>query len=168
MRKTRFWRGIPEQGIELAEELEEIIALHDASSVAAVILEPVIVIIPPDGYLKRIREICDKHEVLPILDEVITGFGRTGAAFGGDRFDALPDIMTVSKNLTNAAVPKGAVAARKELNDLFMEQGSKDYLIEFFHGYTYLGHPLACAAGLAAMQIFVEDKTVHGVRDILP
>lgn len=170
--ENTFSRGIPGQGIELAEELEEIIALHDASNVAAVILEPVSVsggvIIPPDGYLKRIREICDKHEVLLIFDEVITGFGRTGAAFGGDRFDVIPDIMTVAKNLTNAAVPMGAVATRKELYDLFMEQGGKDYLIEFFHGYTNSGHPLACAAGLAAMRIFVEDKMVQRVRDMAP
>ncbi len=170
--ENTFSRRIPGQGIELAEELEEIIALHDASNVAAVFLDPVSVsggvIIPPDGYLKRIRNTCDKHEVLLIFDEVITGFGRTGAAFGGDRFDVIPDIMTVAKNLTNAAVPMGAVATRKELYDPFMEQGGKDYPIEFFHGYTCSGHPLACASGLVAMQIFVEDKMIQRVGDISP
>ncbi len=154
-----FSRGVPKWGAHLADDLERIIALHDASTIAAVIVEPVAgsagVILPPEGYLQRLRSICDKHGILLIFDEVITGFGRLGAPFGAHCFDVVPDIITAAKGLTNGAVPMGAVFVRKEIYEAFM-QGPQS-AIELFHGYTYSAHPLACAAGLAAQEIYERE-----------
>jgi beta-alanine--pyruvate transaminase len=154
-----FSRELPEWGAHLADELERIVTLHDASTIAAVIVEPIAgstgVLMPPKGYLQRLREICDKHGILLIFDEVITGFGRTGKAFASQRFEVIPDLITCAKGLTSGVVPMGGVLARKEIYDTFMT--GPDNMIEFFHGYTYSGHPLAAAAGLAAMQIYEEE-----------
>jgi beta-alanine--pyruvate transaminase len=153
-----FSRGEPEWGAHLADSLEAIVTLHDKSTIAAVIVEPVAgstgVLIPPKGYLKRLREICDKHQLLLIFDEVITGFGRLGAPFASQYFDVVPDMITLAKGLTNATVPMGAVLVRDEIYDAFMK-GPEG--IELFHGYTYSGHPLACAAGNAALDIYEEE-----------
>ena len=139
--------------------LERLVTLHDASTIAAVIVEPVAgstgVLVPPQGYLQRLREICDRHGILLIFDEVITGFGRTGAAFAAQTFGVTPDLMTVAKGLSNGAVPMGAVLARQSVYDAFMH--GPEHLIEFFHGYTYSAHPLACAAGLATLDTYAED-----------
>ncbi|HMN44369.1 MAG TPA: aspartate aminotransferase family protein [Povalibacter sp.] len=154
-----FSRGIPEWGAHLAEDLERLVALHDASTIAAVIVEPVAgsagVVLPPKGYLQRLREICDKHGILLIFDEVITGFGRLGAPFGAQYFDVLPDIITTAKGLTNGAVPMGAVFVRKHIYDTFMN--GPENAIELFHGYTYSAHPVACAAGLATQKIYRDE-----------
>ena len=159
LEKNAFTRGEPEYGAHLADDLERIIALHDVSTIAAVIVEPVAgstgVLIPPKGYLKRLRELCTKHGILLIFDEVITGFGRLGTPFAFDYFDVEPDMVTVAKGLTNAAVPMGAVFTKKHIHDAFMD-GPAD--IELFHGYTYSGHPLACAAALATLEVFEEQK----------
>ncbi|WP_265518170.1 aspartate aminotransferase family protein [Nitratireductor luteus] len=157
--KNAFTRGEPEHGGDLADELERIVTLHDASTVAAVIVEPVAgstgVLIPPKGYLKRLREICDKHGILLIFDEVITGFGRLGTPFGADYFDVVPDIMTTAKGVTNGVIPMGAVFVKKEIHDAFMS--GPEHLIEFFHGYTYSGNPIACAAGIATLETYQEE-----------
>ncbi len=154
-----FSRGLPQWGAHLANELERIVALHDASTIAAVIVEPISgsagVILPPVGYLKRLREICDKHGILLIFDEVITGFGRTGKPFGAQSFDVTPDMMTTAKGLSNGAVPMGAVFAQRKIYDTFM-QGPEN-AIELFHGYTYSAHPLACAAALATLDIYARE-----------
>ncbi|MDA0369123.1 MAG: aspartate aminotransferase family protein [Proteobacteria bacterium] len=166
-----FTRGEPTWGLHLADELERIVALHDASTIAAVIVEPVSgsagVLVPPKGYLKRLREICDKHGILLIFDEVITGFGRLGAAFGADYFDVLPDIMTTAKGLTNGTVPMSAVFARKHVYETFMD-GAAEGAIELFHGYTYSGHPLACAAGLATMDVYKEEGLFERAASLAP
>lgn len=154
-----FSKGHPPHGAELADTLERIVALHDASTIAAVIVEPVAcsagVLVPPLGYLQRLREICDKYGILLIFDEVITGFGRLGAPFGADYFGVLPDIVTSAKGLTNGAIPMGAVFVRKGIYDAFMT--GPENAIEFFHGYTYSGHPAACAAALAALDVYQEE-----------
>ncbi|WP_445679820.1 aspartate aminotransferase family protein [Radicibacter daui] len=151
--------GEPEWGAHLADELEKVIALHDASNVAAVIVEPVAgsagVLLPPKGYLKRLREICDKHGVLLIFDEVITGFGRIGAPFASQRFDVLPDLITTAKGITNGTVPCGAVLVQDKVHNAFMT--GPEYAMEFYHGYTYSGHPLACAAGIATLDVYKEE-----------
>ncbi|GGB28551.1 aspartate aminotransferase family protein [Tistrella bauzanensis] len=158
--RNAFSWGQPEHGAELADDLERLVALHDASTIAAVIVEPIAgstgVLIPPKGYLQRLREICDRHGILLIFDEVICGFGRTGRNFGADSFGVTPDMMTTAKGITNGAVPMGAVFAKKEIYDAFMT--GPEHLIEFFHGYTYSGHPLACAAALATLDIYAEEK----------
>jgi beta-alanine--pyruvate transaminase len=152
-------RGQPEHGAELADDLERLVALHDASTIAAVIVEPVAgstgVLIPPKGYLQRLREICDKHGILLIFDEVITGFGRLGTPFAAQYFGVTPDLMTVAKGLTNGSVPMGAVLARQFIHDAFMT--GPEHLIEFFHGYTYSAHPLACAAGLGTLDTYADE-----------
>ncbi|WP_349367212.1 MAG: aspartate aminotransferase family protein [Nitratireductor rhodophyticola] len=157
--QNAFTRGEPEHGGDLADELERIVTLHDASTVAAVIVEPVAgstgVLIPPKGYLRRLREICDKHGILLIFDEVITGFGRLGAPFAADYFGVVPDIMTTAKGVTNGVIPMGAVFVKKEIHDAFMN--GPEHLIEFFHGYTYSGNPIACAAGLATLDTYQEE-----------
>jgi len=157
--KNAFTRGLPESGAELADGLEDLVALHDASTIAAVIVEPVAgstgVLVPPKGYLQRLREICDKHGILLIFDEVITGFGRLGTAFAPDYFGVVPDMMTLAKGLTNGTVPMGAVVVRKEIFETFMQ--GPDNAIDLFHGYTYSGHPLACAAGLATLEVYKEE-----------
>jgi beta-alanine--pyruvate transaminase len=156
--RNAFSRGEPEWGAHLADALEPLVALHDKSTIAAVIVEPIAgstgVLIPPKGYLRRLREICDKHQLLLIFDEVITGFGRLGASFASHYFDVVPDMITVAKGLTNAAVPMGAVLVKDEIYEAFMK-GPEG--IELFHGYTYSGHPLACAAGNAVLDIYEEE-----------
>jgi beta-alanine--pyruvate transaminase len=154
-----FSRGVPEWGAHLADDLERLVALHDASTIAAVIVEPVAgsagVLLPPKGYLQRLRSICDKHGILLIFDEVITGFGRLGAPFGAQYFDVLPDMITSAKALTNGAIPMGAVFVRKHIYDAFMK--GPENSIELFHGYTYSAHPTACAAGLAVQDIYERE-----------
>jgi len=151
--------GQPAHGAELADDLERLVALHDASTIAAVIVEPIAgstgVLIPPQGYLQRLRDICDKHGILLIFDEVITGFGRTGNPFGAQTFGVTPDLMTVAKGLTNGCVPMGAVFAQQKIYDTFMS--GPEHLIEFFHGYTYSAHPLACAAALGTLKTYAEE-----------
>jgi beta-alanine--pyruvate transaminase len=154
--KNAFSRGQPAYGAELANELERLVALHDASNIAAVIVEPVAcstgVLLPPKGYLQRLREICTKHGILLIFDEVITGFGRLGASFATEYFGVVPDLITTAKGITNGTIPMGAVFARKGIYDAFMNAPADT--IELFHGYTYSGHPVACAAGLATLDIY--------------
>ena len=151
--------GQPEHGAELADDLERLVALHDASTIAAVIVEPVAgstgVLLPPKGYLDRLRATCDKHGILLIFDEVITGFGRTGQPFAAQTFGVTPDLMTVAKGITNGCVPMGAVFATDKIHDTFMN--GPDHLIEFFHGYTYSAHPLACAAALATLETYADE-----------
>jgi beta-alanine--pyruvate transaminase len=150
---------LPAWGAHLADELENIVALHDASTIAAVIVEPIAgsagVLLPPQGYLARIREICSRHGILLIFDEVITAFGRAGAAFASSRFGVTPDLITVAKGLTSGAVPMGAVLAAGDIYDTFMS--GPDGAIEFFHGYTYSGHPLAAAAGCATLDVYRDE-----------
>jgi beta-alanine--pyruvate transaminase len=166
--KNAFTRGEPEHGAELADELERIVTLHDASTIAAVIVEPVAgstgVLIPPKGYLKRMREICDKHGILLIFDEVITGFGRLGASFATEYFGVKPDMITCAKGLTNGSIPMGAVICRKGIYDAFMD--APDNTIELFHGYTYSGHPVASAAGIATLEIYKEEGLFERARDL--
>jgi len=157
--RNAFSVGQPAHGAELADDLERLVALHDASTIAAVIVEPVAgstgVLIPPVGYLQRLREICDKHGILLIFDEVITGFGRTGNPFAAQTFGVTPDLMTVAKGLTNGCVPMGAVFAKTHIHDAFMT--GPEHLIEFFHGYTYSAHPLACAAALGTLDTYADE-----------
>ncbi len=157
--RNAFSRGEPEHGMEFADELERIVTLHDASTVAAVIVEPVAgstgVLIPPKGYLQRLREICDKHGILLIFDEVITGFGRLGTPFAADYFGVTPDIMTTAKGVSNGVVPMGAVFVKSEIYEAFMN--GPEHLIEFFHGYTYSGNPASSAAALATLDIYQEE-----------
>ena len=158
--RNAFSRGQPEHGgEEMANDLERVIALHDASTIAAVIIEPIAgstgVLIPPKGYLQRIREICDKHGIVLIFDEVITGFGRLGVPFAVDYFGVTPDIVLTAKGVTNGVVPMGAVFVKKEIYEAFMQ--GPEHLIEFFHGYTYSGNPVATAAGLATLDTYEED-----------
>ena len=170
--ENAFSRGMPEHGTELADRLLELIAIHDASNIAAVIVEPFAgsagVIVPPKGYLPRLREICTQHDILLIFDEVITGFGRSGSMFGALEFEAVPDILNVAKQITNGAVPMGAVIAKSEIYQAFMEAGGPDYMMEFIHGYTYSGHPVACAAALASLDILEKDDLVARVREMAP
>lgn len=158
--RNAFSKGLPAHGIELAEDLERQIALYDASTIAAVIVEPISgsagVVIPPQGYLQRLREICDRHGILLIFDEVITGFGRVGHAFGAQRFGVTPDMITAAKGITNGCVPMGATFVSDRLFDAFM--GGPDNAIDMFHGYTYSGHPLACAAALATLDTYEEEN----------
>jgi len=154
-----FSRGLPEWGAHLADDLERLAQLHDPSTIAAVIVEPVAgsagVILPPVGYLQRLREICDRHGILLIFDEVISGFGRLGKPFAADYFGVMPDIITAAKGLTNGAVPMGAVFVKDHIYEAFMT--GPEHAIELFHGYTYSGHPVACAAGMAALDIYEEE-----------
>ena len=169
---NKFSKGMPLQGAHLANELEEMITLHDASNIAAVIVEPLAgsagVIPPPIGYLKRLREICDKHNILLIFDEVITAFGRMGSKTGAEQFDVIPDIMTVAKQLTNGVIPMGATISKQEIYDTFMETAGPDYMLELPHGYTYSAHPIACAAGLASLDILQNDQLIERVNTISP
>ncbi|HSI55914.1 MAG TPA: aspartate aminotransferase family protein [Ideonella sp.] len=157
--RNSYTVGQPEHGAELADDLERLVALHDASTIAAVIVEPVAgstgVLVPPKGYLNRLREICDRHGILLIFDEVITGFGRTGQPFAAQTFGVTPDLITCAKGLTNGCVPMGAVLVRQGIHDAFMQ--GPEHLIEFAHGYTYSAHPLACAAGLATLETYADD-----------
>ena len=157
--RNAFSKGLPEHGVDLADELERIVTLHDASTIAAVIVEPVAgstgVLIPPAGYLKRLRDITKKHGILLIFDEVITGYGRLGTPFGADYFGVVPDIMVTAKGLTNGVIPMGAVMVSAEIHDTFMQ--GPEHLIEFFHGYTYSGNPVASAAGLATLETYKDE-----------
>jgi beta-alanine--pyruvate transaminase len=182
LEKNAFTRGEPSWGEHLADELERIVALHGAATIAAVIVEPVAgstgVLIPPKGYLQRLRSICDRHGILLIFDEVITGFGRLGTPFAADYFGVIPDLMTVAKGLTNGAVPMGAVFARQGIYDAMLQ--GPESAIDFFHGYTYSGHPLACAAAIATLDIYAAEglferarsmsgywaEAMHGLRDL--
>lgn len=159
-------------GVELANELLKLIELHDASNIAAVIVEPVSgsagALVPPQGYLSRLREICDQHQILLIFDEVITGFGRLGTLTGAEYFGVTPDIMNVAKQLTNGAIPMGAVIASSEIYHTFMQQSTPDYMVEFGHGYTYSAHPVACAAGLAALDILERDHLPQKAAELAP
>jgi beta-alanine--pyruvate transaminase len=168
--KNAFSRGMPEHGAELANELEKLVGLHDASSIAAVIVEPIAgstgVLVPPKGYLQKLRDLCTKHGILLIFDEVITGFGRTGSAFGAQEFGVTPDIITCAKGLTNGSVPMGAVIVSKQIYDAFMT--GPEGAIELFHGYTYSCHPTACAAGIATLDIYEREGTFQRVKELAP
>ena len=165
-----FSKGLPQWGAHLANELERLIALHDASTIAAVIVEPISgsagVVLPPVGYLKRLREICDRHDILLIFDEVITGFGRIGKPFASQAFEVTPDMMTTAKGLTNGALPMGAVFSHRKIYDTFM-QGPENN-IEFFHGYTYSAHPVACAAALATMDVYQKEGLLTRAASLGP
>ncbi len=167
-----FSRGMPDKGAELADDLLKLIALHDAGNIAAVIVEPFSgsagVVIPPKGYLQRLRDICTANNILLIFDEVITGFGRAGAYTGAEAFGVTPDIMNIAKQLTNGAQPMGAVLAKQEIYDTFMEQGGPVYMIEFAHGYTYSAHPVSCAVALATLDLLVKENMVDKVKALAP
>jgi len=168
--RNAFSRGMPEHGGDLADDLERIVALHGAETIAACIVEPVAgstgVLIPPKGYLERLRAICDAHGILLIFDEVITGFGRLGAPFAADHFGVTPDLMTCAKGLTNGAVPMGAVLTTGQIHDAFMQ--GPEHLIELFHGYTYSGNPIASAAGLATLRTYAEEGLYERAAGIAP
>jgi beta-alanine--pyruvate transaminase len=157
--RNAFSHGVPEHGAELADELERIVTLHDASTIAAVIVEPVAgstgVLIPPKGYLQKLRDITKKHGILLIFDEVITGYGRLGTPFGADYFGVVPDMIVTAKGLTNGVIPMGAVMVSSEIHDAFMD--GPEHVIEFFHGYTYSGNPMAAAAALATLETYKEE-----------
>jgi len=163
-----FTRGQPEHGANLADDLERLVALHDGSNIAAVIVEPVAgstgILPPPIGYLQRLREICDKHGILLIFDEVITAFGRIGEPFGAQRFGVTPDIITTAKGLTNGVIPMGAVLVRDHVYEAFMQ--GPEHIIELFHGYTYSGHPVAAAAGLATIDVYETEGIFEQARSL--
>ncbi len=168
LEKNAFVRGEPQWGAHLADDLERLVQLHDASTIAAVIVEPVAgstgVLVPPKGYLQRLRQVCDKHGILLIFDEVITGFGRLGAGFASEYFGVVPDLATLAKGITNGTVPMGAVAASKKVYDAFMQ--GPEGAIELFHGYTYSGHPLAAAAALATFDIYARDGLFERAKSL--
>jgi beta-alanine--pyruvate transaminase len=159
LQRNAFTHGQPEHGAELADDLERLVTLHDASTIAAVIVEPMAgstgVLLPPKGYLQRLRQICDKHGILLIFDEVITGFGRLGSPFAAQHYDVVPDIITAAKGVTNGTIPMGVVFTKQEIHDAFM-QGPPG--IELPHGYTYSSHPMACAAALATLDTYAEEE----------
>ena len=165
-----FTRGEPAWGGHLADELERIVALHDASTIAAVIVEPMAgstgVLPPPKGYLQRLRAICDRHRILLIFDEVITGFGRLGYAFAAERYGVVPDMITFAKGVTSGAVPMAGVIARDGVYDAFMR--GPEHVIELFHGYTYSAHPLACAAALATLDLYRDEKLFERAKALEP
>ena len=168
--RNAFSSGQPEHGAELADGLERLVGLHDASTIAAVIVEPMAgstgVLPPPKGYLERLRALCDKHDILLIFDEVITGFGRLGAPFAAERFGVTPDLICMAKGITNATVPMGAVGASAKIYQTILE--GADAPIELFHGYTYSGHPLACAAALATLDTYEEEGLFERARELEP
>ena len=163
-----FTRGEPEKGADYADALDGLVALHGAETIAAVIVEPMAgsagVFAPPKDYLKRLRAICDRHGILLIFDEVITGFGRVGAAFAAERYGVTPDIITFAKGVTNGAVPMGGMIVRNEIHDAFMQGPA--HAIELFHGNTYSGHPLACAAGLATLDLYRDEDLFTRARKL--
>ncbi len=169
--RNAYSKGQPAHGAEFADELERLIMFHDASNVAAVIVEPMAgsagVLIPPKGYLEKLRAICDKYGVLLIFDEVITGFGRLGAPFAAQRFNVKPDILNCAKAINNAAVPMGAVIVKNEIHDMIVN-GAPEGQIEFLHGYTYSAHPLACAAAVATQKLYVDEKLFERARTMEP
>jgi beta-alanine--pyruvate transaminase len=166
--RNAFSKGLPAHGIELAEDLERLVALHGAETIAAVIVEPMSgsagVVLPPEGYLQRLRAIADKYGILLIFDEVITGFGRLGVPFATDYFGVVPDLITTAKGITNGTIPMGAVYASRKVHDGLMH--GPDNQIELFHGYTYSGHPVACAAGIATMEIYEEEGLLTRAADL--
>ncbi|MBP7003319.1 aspartate aminotransferase family protein [Amaricoccus sp.] len=168
--RNAFSKGQPEHGADLADELERIVTLHDASTIAAVIVEPVAgstgVLIPPKGYLERLRAITRKHGILLIFDEVITGFGRTGAAFASERYGVTPDMITIAKGVTNGVIPMGGVLVTAEIHDAFMS--GPEHMIELFHGYTYSGNPIAAAAGLATLDTYREEGLFERAAELAP
>ena len=163
-----FTKGEPDWGVHLADELERMVVLHDASTIAAVIVEPMAgstgVLPPPKGYLKRLRELCDKHGILLIFDEVITAFGRLGHTFAAERFGVVPDLLTFAKGVTSGTIPMGGVMVRQHVYDQFM--GGPEHVIEFFHGYTYTGHPMAAAAALATLDVYRDEKLFENVLSL--
>ena len=166
-----FIKGQPEHGVEMADELENrIIALHGAANIAAVVIEPIAcstgVLVPPKGYLKRIREICDRHQLLLIFDEVITGFGRTGNMFASTTFDVVPDMILFAKTVTNGAAPLGGVIVKRSIHDALMQ--GPPHLSELMHGYTYSGHPLACAAAIAMICVIEQENLIDQVNTLSP
>ena len=165
-----FSKGEPEWGAHLADDLERIVALHDASTIAAVIVEPMAgstgVLPPPKGYLERLRAICNKYGILLIFDEVITGFGRLGHAFAAERYGVIPDLITFAKGITSGTVPMGGVLVRKPIYDAFMR--GPEHVVELFHGYTYSAHPLACAAGLAALELYRDEGLFERAKKLEP
>ena len=167
-----FHRGMAPTGAELADRLLDMIALHDASNIAAVIVEPFSgsagVVIPPQGYLQRLREICTANNILLIFDEVITAFGRAGAYTGAEAFGVTPDILNIAKQVTNGVQPLGAVVVKKEIYDTFMAAGGPEYMVEFPHGYTYSAHPVACAAGIAALDVLQNEDMIGRVNALSP
>jgi len=167
-----FVRGMPETGAELADRLIDLIALHDASNIAAVIVEPLAgsagVIPPPVGYLKKLRDICTANNILLIFDEVITGFGRMGAYTGAEAFGVTPDLLNFAKQVTNGVQPLGGVVASKEIYDTFMATGGPEYMVELAHGYTYSAHPVACAAGVAALDVLTRENMPARVKELAP
>ncbi len=167
-----FYRGCPDTGVALADDLLRLINLHDASNIAAVIVEPMAgsagVIVPPKGYLQRLRDICTAHNILLIFDEVITGFGRLGAYTGAEYFGVTPDILNAAKQITNGAQPLGVVMATKEIYDTFIAQGGPEYMLEFAHGYTYSAHPVPCAVGIATLDILMRENMMQRVRELAP
>ena len=167
-----FSKGMPEHGAHLANQLEELVSLHDASNIAAVIVEPLAgstgVLPPPVGYLQRLREICDKHNILLIFDEVITAFGRMGAKTGSEAFGVKPDMITFAKQVTNGAVPMGGVVVKGDIYQTFMDNGGPEYMLELPHGYTYSAHPVACAAGLAALDLLDNDNLIARAKEMAP
>ncbi|HTO33811.1 MAG TPA: aspartate aminotransferase family protein [Pararhizobium sp.] len=168
--KNAFTRGEPEHGADLATELERIVTLHDASTIAAVIVEPVAgstgVLIPPKGYLLKLRDICTKHGILLIFDEVITGYGRLGTPFAAQYFDVKPDMIVTAKGLTNGVIPMGAVFVTAEIHDAFMN--GPEHMIEFFHGYTYSGNPIACAAALGTLDTYRDEGLLTRGAELAP
>jgi beta-alanine--pyruvate transaminase len=171
LKEQAFSRGLPVWGAHLADELERLVTLHDASNIAAVIVEPVAgstgVLLPPQDYLQRLRKICDKHGILLIFDEVITGFGRLGKGFATEYFGVQPDMVTAAKGLTSGTIPMGCVFVRKGIYDAFMDTAAEN-MIELFHGYTYSAHPVACAAALATLDIYKEEDLFNRANDLAP
>ena len=167
-----FSKGQPTWGAHLADELERLVALHDASTIAAVIVEPMSgssgVLVPPVGYLQKLRDICSKHGILLVFDEVITGFGRMGDNFGAQRFGVTPDIITFAKGVTNGIIPMGGIIVREDIYQTFMGVNAPPHAIELFHGYTYSGHPMAAAVGHAALDILVDEGLMARVNDLSP
>ncbi|MGA2042736.1 MAG: aspartate aminotransferase family protein [Roseiarcus sp.] len=168
--RQAFTKGEPEWGGHLADDLERIVGLHDASTIACVIVEPMAgstgVLPPPKGYLEKLRAICDKYGILLVFDEVITGFGRLGAAFAAERYGVIPDMITFAKGVTSGTVPMGGVLVRKHVYDAFMK--GPEHAIELFHGYTYSGHPLACAAALATLDVYRDERLFERARTLEP
>ncbi|RTL29430.1 MAG: aspartate aminotransferase family protein [Burkholderiales bacterium] len=165
--RNAFSKGQPEHGFELADDLERLVTLHDASTIAAVIVEPMAgstgVLLPPKGYLQRLRDICDKHGILLIFDEVITGFGRLGSPFAAQHYGVTPDMITAAKGITNGTIPMGTVFVKQSIHDAFMQGGPG---IELPHGYTYSGHPMACAAALATLDTYDEEGLLTRASDM--
>ena len=170
--RNAFSKGLPEFGVEKADELERLVTLHGAENIAAVIVEPMSgsagVIVPPVGYLQRLREICTQHNILLIFDEVITAYGRMGKWTGSEYFGVVPDIMNTAKQITNGAIPLGAVIASSEIYNTFMNQAIPEHMVEFGHGYTYSGHPVACAAGLATLELLKRDNLIEQSANLAP